>query len=1060
MIMRKRLTAGLMAVLMVFMTVVSVLVPSMTARAASTTLIIHYGGRSDDNYDGWNLWIWEDGREGQQVDFNDEDDFGKVAVYQSNRTPSSIGFIVRLNQWEDKDMGDDRFVSITGEVTEIWVTSGEAEFATEPPAGADTYDIAALEAARLNVYNEDDATKLNVHYYNFDKKYNADSIEAYAWAGNEIGGNYPLSEIDTYGAFFKVGLLPKEGITTAGVKVIQDGNVDTALEYEIDLKKADNGILDVYIVEGNPTIWYNIDEVVYNPVISEAYFQETSSKEIYVTLSRAHKDLMQMKITDGDGTEYPIASIESEDGKTALLKMEEELELSKAYDISLEGYEGTTVSMNKIIGSNFFDEAFQYDGNDLGATYTKEKTIFKVWSPTASEVSLNLYEQGDGNNLKETVSMTAGDRGVWSCEKTGDLNGVYYTYSIKIGNKTNEVVDLYARTTGVNGNRGMVVDLESTNPEGFDKDVRPAFENTTDAIIYEIHIRDLSSDASSGITNTGKFLGFTETGTKNADGLATGIDHIKELGVTHVQILPSYDYATVDETKLDTPQFNWGYDPKNYNVPEGSYSTDPYHGEVRINEMKQMIQALHANGIRVNMDVVYNHTFNIEDSWFQKTVPDYYYRKVGDSYSNASGCGNETASDHAMMRKYIVDSVVYWATEYHIDGFRFDLMAVHDIDTMNAVRAALNEVDPSIMVYGEGWTAGDAAISTSKQALKANINKMKGVGAFSDDIRDAIKGSVFDAQDKGFISGKDGMEESIKFGVVAATPHQQVIVSKNDKGSRSWAAQPGQSINYVSCHDNLTFWDKLAISNAEDSEETRIKMNKLGSAIILTSQGVPFFQAGEEMLRSKPSATVEGGFDENSYTSPDSTNSIKWSNKANVADTYAYYKGLIAFRKAHSALRMPNTSDIQANLVFMSGFDAKNIVGYTISNHANGDTAEKITVIFNGNAEAVDVKLPAGTWDICINGTTAGTASLGTAEGSVSVPGISAMVLVQGDDTIVKAENTSDNKNDTGVNNTEMDSTENTNAEKASSKAPMIAVGIVAVLAVVAAAIFMKKRNQ
>lgn len=663
----------------------------------------------------------------------------------------------------------------------------------------------------------------------------------------------------------------------------------------------------------------------------------------------------------------------------------------QAYDKSMERYEGTGA----------FDEAFAYDGKDLGAVYTKEKTGFKVWAPTASEVSLNLYEQGDGDNLTETIPMTMGERGVWSCEKQGDLNGVYYTYLVRIGTKTSEAVDLYARTTGVNGNRGMVVDLRATDPEGFDKDTRPALVNPTDAVIYELHVRDLSSDASSGIVNKGKFLGLTETGTTNADGLATGIDHIRDLGVTHVQILPSYDYATVDEAKLDTPQFNWGYDPKNYNVPEGSYSTDPYHGEVRINEMKRMVQALHRNGLRVNMDVVYNHTFNIEDSYFQKTVPDYYYRKVGGRYSDASACGNETASDHAMMRKYIVDSVVYWATEYHIDGFRFDLMAVHDIETMKAVRAALDEVDPSIMVYGEGWTGGDCAIPSSEQALKENMARIDGVGAFSDDIRDGIKGSVFEAQDQGFISGKDGMEESIRFGIVGATPHPQVPACRNDKVTRSWAAQPGQSINYISCHDNLTFWDKLAISNADDSEETRIRMNKLGSAIILTSQGVPFFQAGEEMLRSKPSATVEGGFDENSYASPDSTNSIKWLEKAKVLDTYEYYKGLIAFRKAHSALRMAETADIQRNLTFMGGLDA-NVVGYTIENHANGDTAEKITVIFNGNADAAIVPLPAGTWEICVNDKTAGTASVGTAEGTVSVAGISALVLVQGTDAVEK----------------------------------------------------------
>ncbi len=637
---------------------------------------------------------------------------------------------------------------------------------------------------------------------------------------------------------------------------------------------------------------------------------------------------------------------------------------------------------------------------------------------------------------------------------------MYYTYSIKIGTRTNEAVDLYARTTGVNGNRGMVVDLRATDPEGFENDTRPVLTNPTDAVIYELHVRDLSSDASSGISSTGKFLGLTETGTTNADGLATGIDHIKDLGVTHVQILPGYDYATVDETKLDTPQFNWGYDPKNYNVPEGSYSTDPYHGEVRINEMKQMVQALHKNGIRVNMDVVYNHTFNIEDSYFQKTVPDYYYRKADGKYSNASGCGNETASDHAMMRKYIVDSVVYWATEYHIDGFRFDLMAVHDIETMKAVRAALDEIDPSIMVYGEGWTGGDCAIPSSQQALKANMAKIDGVGAFSDDIRDGIKGSVFDAQDKGFISGKDGMEESIKFGIVAATPHPQVLTYKNDKGTRSWAAQPGQSINYISCHDNLTFWDKLAISNADDSEETRIRMNKLGSAIILTSQGVPFFQAGEEMLRSKPSATVEGGFDENSYASPDSTNSIKWSEKAAVLDTYEYYKGLIAFRKAHSALRMAETADIQSNLVFMSGLDA-NVVGYTIGNNANGDTAEKITVILNGNAEAVDVALPAGTWEICVNDTTAGTASVGTAQGTVSVAGISALVLVQGDDTIVKADARTGSETDTSVSPESTENVKDTErSQKSPGRAPLIAGGVIVAAAAAAAGIAVKKRKK
>ena len=612
--------------------------------------------------------------------------------------------------------------------------------------------------------------------------------------------------------------------------------------------------------------------------------------------------------------------------------------------------------MKKKIGSTYFNDELVYDGNDLGAVYTKEKTTFRIWTPAAGKVSLNLYEQGDGDNLIETIPMTADVKGTWVCEKTGDLNGVYYTYSVQIGNKVNEVVDLYARSAGVNGNRGEILDLKAADPDGFDADVRPAFNNATDAVIYEVHIRDLSSDASSGIRNTGKFLGLTERGTKNREGLATGLDHILDLGVTHVQILPSCDYATVDETKPDTAQFNWGYDPK---------------------------------------------TYHLADSWFQKTVPDYYYRKNGDHYSDGSGCGNETASERAMMRKYIVDSVVYWATEYHIDGFRFDLMGVHDLDTMKAVRKALDQVNPDIMVYGEGWTGGEPALPAAQQATKNNIYRLDRVGAFSDDIRDGIKGSVFDFLDKGFVSGKDNMEENIKFSVVAATPHSQVTLTKAGDKCTNWSGQPGQSINYISCHDNLTFWDKLAISNADDSEADRVKMNKLGSAVLFTSQGVPFMQAGEEMLRSKPNEKSETGFDENSYSSPDATNSIKWDNKGNVMDVYEYYKGLIAFRKAHSALRMTTAAAIQNNLTFMTGLDA-NVVAYTIQGEVQGETAQNIAVIYNGNPDAVTVNLPAGTWDICVNGKKAGCRSLGTAEGSVTVEGISALVLVQGDDTVNK----------------------------------------------------------
>lgn len=1052
--MRKRITAGFMGVCMMIMAVFAGVMPQITAYAAGTTLIIHYGGRSDDNYDGWNLWIWEDGKDGQQVSFTGSDSFGQVAVYQSNNSPSKIGFIVRLNEWEEKDVADDRFVTIDKDVVEIWVTSQVAEFATEAPEGAENYDYAAIEEARANLYNEEDAIKLNVHYYNFEENYDSESVEAYAWAGEDVGGSYPYVETDDFGAVFHVGLMPEDGVDTAGIRILQSGVDDSISARIVDLNKAENNLLDVYMVEGNPALWYDKEEVNYNPVIADAYFAETTSKQIIFTLSQAidtadETEGSKFTVTDENGTTYPIVKVWSENPqieKTAYLIMKEPLDLSRTYTIVREDYEGCQVSMSKVIGSTYFDEAFAYDGDDLGAIYTKESTKFRVWAPTAIEVSLNLYEKGDGDNLIESVPMQADEKGTWICEKQGDLNGVYYTYSVKIGSTVNETVDLYARSTGVNGNRGMILDLAATNPEGFEEDVRPEFVNATDAVIYELHIRDLSSDPSSGIQNTGKFLGLTEMGTTNSEGLATGLDHMKDLGITHVQILPSYDYATVDESKMDSAQFNWGYDPKNYNVPEGSYSTDPYNGEVRVNEMKQMVQALHENDIRVIMDVVYNHTYNTEESWFQKTVPDYYYRKNGDAYSNASGCGNETASERAMMRKYMIDSVVYWATEYHIDGFRFDLMGVHDTETMMAIREALDKVDPSIMIYGEGWTSGDAAIESSLQATKNHTYQMDRVGAFSDDIRDGIRGNVFDALDSGFVSGKDGLEESIKFSVVGATENEQIDLEAHDKSDNFWSGQPGQSINYVSCHDNLTLWDKLATSNADDSEEDRIKMNKLASAIVFTSQGVPFLQAGEEMLRTKPSQTTAGGFDENSYSSPDATNSLKWDNKGNVSDVYEYYKGLIAFRKAHGALRMTTAEDIQSNLTFVDGLGA-NVVAYTIENSPNGEIAEDIFVIYNANKEPISVSLSEGEWEIYVNGEKAGCEVLDTVSGTVQVEGISAMVLTKG----------------TSGNTAVDSSTQNAGTEvgKSSSALRNILIGlvVVCVIAVVCILLLKKKRK-
>ncbi len=622
--------------------------------------------------------------------------------------------------------------------------------------------------------------------------------------------------------------------------------------------------------------------------------------------------------------------------------------------------------------------------------------------------------------------MTKDVNGTWIISVSGDLNGKYYTYTAVTSLGTNEAVDPYARSTGANGQRGMILDLTSTNPDGWDKDKKPEFLEMTDAVIYELHVRDLSSNSSSGISNTGKFLEFTETGTKNADGLSTGIDHLKELGITHLHLLPSFDYASVDETKLDTPQFNWGYDPQNYNSPEGSYSTDPYHGEVRVKEMKQAVQSLHKNGIRVVMDVVYNHTAATVDSNFNKLVPNYYYRKDGSVFSNASGCGNETASDHSMVRKFIVDSVVYWAKEYHIDGFRFDLMAVHDIETMNEVRAALNEVDPSILIYGEGWTGGTSTLPESNQSLKKNISFIDGVAAFSDDLRDGIKGSVFEAMETGFVSGSTGLEESIKFGIVASTNHPQINYSLVNYSDTYWAKSPSQCINYASAHDNLTLWDKLATSNSQDSEADRIAMNKLSASIVFTSQGIPFFQAGEELLRSK--VKEDGTFDENSYQSSDVVNGIRWENKTTYQDVFEYYKGLIAFRKAHPSLRMTTTEEIASNLVFTENTPA-NTVAYHISGKPNKESAEGIYIIHNANRNSVSIDLPKGSWNVYVNGEKAGTKVLETIKnGKAEVAPISTMVLVQ----------ESSNSSKTGI---------------------FVAVGIVAVAAITVGAFATRKKT-
>ena len=629
-----------------------------------------------------------------------------------------------------------------------------------------------------------------------------------------------------------------------------------------------------------------------------------------------------------------------------------------------------------------------YTGNDLGAVYSPKMTRFKVWAPEAESVKLNLYKQGEGDNLIEQHIMKKSANGTYVFEKQGDCNGIYYTYTVVNHGEEQEAVDPYTKAAGVNGQRGMVINLAKTNPQGFELDGYRNPEHITDAIIYEGSVRDFTMDESSGVFHNGKFLGLTEANTTNHFGEATALDYISGLGVTHVQILPAFDFETVDE-KNQKAQYNWGYDPDNYNVPEGSYAVSPYDGAVRIQEMKQMVLALHSRGIGVIMDVVFNHTYRRDDSNLQKIVPGYYYRSDETGYTNGSGCGNEVASDRPMVQKLIVDSLIYWAKEYHIDGFRFDLMGVLDIDTMNVIAERLKEIRPDIYLYGEGWNGGPSSLAEEKRAFKASAKKMPGIGMFNDDIRDTIKGSVFYDDHLGFVNGGTHLENALRYGITGAVAHPQV--DYDAYGSKPWAKEPGQSINYVSCHDNYTLWDKLSVSCPEASEEKKKAMNRLCAAIVFTSQGVPFIQAGEEFLRSKP-LPEKKGFAENSYNMPDEVNSIKWDNIHEYPDMIAYYKGLMELRKAHPVFRMQSEAEMTQNLCFLSD-TPENVVAYLLKGKGADDTPENILVIFNGNDEEILYNLPEGKWKILVDGKTAGADGKKIISAKADVEPLSALVL-------------------------------------------------------------------
>lgn len=617
-----------------------------------------------------------------------------------------------------------------------------------------------------------------------------------------------------------------------------------------------------------------------------------------------------------------------------------------------------------------FESLYTYQGSDLGACWTSDATRFRLWAPTAQAVSINLYAGGTAGieDRIRSVPMTPDVKGTWIAEVQGDLNGTYYTYQVTVDGTSREACDPYAKAVGVNGHRAMVIDLRSTDPVGWDTDRDPhAGMPVTDVIVYEQHIRDMSSHPDSGIRGKGRYLGMIEAGTATPKGFPTGIDHVAGLGVTHIQLLPIYDFGFTDESLPDGGQYNWGYDPVNYNVPEGSYSSDPFHGEVRIREVKEMIQGLHRRGLSVVMDVVYNHVYEAERFCFNQIVPGYFSRKNRrGGYTNDSGCGNDTASERSMVRKFIVDSVKYWVDEYHIDGFRFDLVGLIDIQTIREVMARVRKDHPNVIFYGEGWDMCTAPAAESlPMTTQKNADLVPHFGFFNDTVRDCLHGSVFDSGELGFITGGKRNYWDLAF-CYAGIP--------------SWTRHPEQSVNYVSCHDNHTLFDRITEALPKASFRDRVKMNKLAAAYIFTARGIPFFLAGEELLRTKPDG--RGGLDHNSYRSGDAVNSIKWDTleQQEYQDVLSYYKGLISFRKDHPEVRAGSPDEV---VPVDTGNDR--CVAYFVGTD--------LLAVFNAGDASIPLPLPAGQWQVFIDGTEAGNQPLLTVRDSMDVPPISAMVL-------------------------------------------------------------------
>ncbi|MGI6084717.1 MAG: type I pullulanase [Acetivibrionales bacterium] len=836
---------------------------------------------------------------------------------------------------------------------------------------------------------------LRIHYYRYDQDYTG--WDLWVWERGQEGSLFIFNKQELLngevGKISKIAEIDVSGFDSNEIGIIvrrggwheRDLHIDRYFLLSDDAKTSSQ---DIYLVQDTAEIFNSIDELQLAPGFERAIFN--NFREIFVSLQAPayYSHEQEPFQVFENGLEVAVRNVTPIRGsREYMISLENDMIPGSTYMLYKPGFRNGYVDYGMIYDTPKFDMLFTYDNDDLGANWSPDSTCFKVWAPTASAIFLNLYETGSGPSLKDVIEMSRKEKGVWETCIQGDLSGTYYTFSIMIMGKTFEAADPYARSSGVNGRRSMVVNPSLTNPEGWGNVRHKELTNPTDAVVYEIHVRDITIHPSSGTNYPGKFLGLTEKDTRSFENMATGLSHLIELGITHVHLMPIFDFFTVDETKPLDNQYNWGYDPTNFNVPDGSYATDAHNGYTRIIELKQMIKALKEANIGVIMDVVYNHTYKTIDSDFNKLVPGYYYRQdLQGNFSNGSGCGNEVATERSMVRNFIISSVKRWASEYKIDGFRFDLMGLIDIETMNDIRLALDKISPSILLYGEGWAGGCSLLKGYDASSKANASKLNKIGFFNDNTRDAIKGEAFHQEGTGFITGNYKYKEGIKFGVAGAVYHPGIDYTKVNYTGYAWASYPWHCVNYTASHDNLTLYDKFAASRPDLKEPDYIRLVNFAAAIILTSQGIPFFMLGTDMMRTKKG-------EHNSYNLPDEINQIDWSLKYRYQQVFYYHKGLIALRKAHPAFRMIQAEEIRRNLVFYPSPD--HVISFSLNNYAYHDSWKTIFVAYNAGIYPQTLTLPQnGHWNIVVNENKAGTETISDFTGNtVDVPAISAMVL-------------------------------------------------------------------